>query len=109
MRKLIFLVDGQTLRQDPNCDFSGLAPGSEDYVQAEFRFSPEWHGFNKVAAFYSRLGNEYEPQLLTNGATCIIPVEALAKTIFKVEVLGMKGLTKLRTNRLTIEQRGGKV
>ena len=104
MRILKFIVDGQTIRQDPSCDFSGLVPGTEQYLQAEFRFSSEWDGYVTAAAFYSRLGNEYEPQLLTDCKRCVIPSEALTKTMFKVQVKGKKGNSILRTNRLVVYQ-----
>ena len=59
-----------------------------------------------MVAFYSRLGNEYTPQALNDGKTCTIPMEALRKRIFKVQVLGKNGL---ETNRLEIDQKGGTV
>lgn len=109
MRTLRFIVDGQMIRPDPECDFDNLAPGSEGYLAAEFAFSREWDGLTKVAAFYSRLGQEYKPQPLNDGKSCVIPSEALAKRIFKVQVKGLKRGLKLCTNRLTVEQKGGKV
>lgn len=111
MRTLKFIVDKQIIKQDSSCDFSGLVPGSNGYLKAEFSFSKEWDGCAKVAAFYSRLGNEYEPQMLKNGSTCIIPAEALSKKIFKVQVRGRNGLTNetLITNKLVVNQNGGDV
>lgn len=38
MRTLKFIVDEQIIRQDPNCDFSNLVPGSKGYLQAYFHF-----------------------------------------------------------------------
>lgn len=102
MRTLKFIVEGRTIKPDPECDFSGLTPDS----QAEFTFSKEWESVPKVVAFYSRLGNEYQPQALKDGKTCTIPAEALRKRIFKVQVLGKNGLV---TNRLEIDQKGGAV
>lgn len=104
MRTLRFIVDGQIIRQDPRCDFTGLVPGSEGYLQAEFNFSKEWLNSPKVAAFYSRLGKEYTPQALKDGRTCLIPKEALEKRIFKVQVMGRNGLV---TNKLEVDQKGG--
>lgn len=106
MRTLKFIVEGQTIKPDPKCDFSGLSPGTSGYLKAEFSFSKEWTSTPKVVAFYSRLGNEYPPQALKDGRTCIIPSEALRKRIFKVQVLGKNGLV---TNRLKIDQKGGNV
>lgn len=108
MRTLKFIVDKQIISQNPACDFTGLFPGSEGYLQAEFSFSPEWNGSTKVAAFYSNLGREYPPQLLEDGRTCMIPVEALQKRKFKIQIIGQQGDIKLTTNKLTISQNGGR-
>lgn len=104
MRTLKFIVDGQIIRPDPRCDFSGLVPGSASQVQAVFTFSKEWTSTPKVVALYSRLGNEYPPQALKDGRSCTIPIEALQKRVFKVQVLGQNGLA---TNKLAIDQKGG--
>lgn len=106
MRTLKFIVKGQIIKPDPECDFSGLVPGTSGYIRAEFAFSNEWRSTPKVVAFYSRLGYEYTPQVLKDGKTCTIPVEALRKRIFKLRVLGKNGLV---TNRLAIDQKGGNV
>ena len=102
MRTLRFIVDGQIIKQDPNCDFSDLVPGTEEYLQAEFDFSPEWKGCTKVAGFYSIMGKEYPAQVLENGRTCVIPEEALRRRVFKVQVLGKNGDLKITTNKLAV-------
>lgn len=107
MRTLKFIVDGQVIRQDPNCDFTGLVPGTEGYLQAEFTFSSEWNGYVKVAAFYSMLGKEYTPQVLKDGKTCIIPSEALERRAFKIRIIGKKDGSKFATNKITVFQKGG--
>lgn len=110
MRTLRFIVNDQIIEQDPKCDFSGLIPGTEGYLQAEFVFSPEWNGCVKVAAFYSSFGKEYPPQVLKDGKTCTIPAEALKKQVFKIQVLGeRKGVNykKLITNKVAVSQNGG--
>lgn len=106
MRTLKFIVDGLTVKPDPKCDFSGLIPGTQNYLLAEFSFSKEWKNTAKVVGFYSRLGNEYSPQLLKDGRTCTIPVEALRKRVFKLKVIGQNGLA---TNKLSVKQEGGNV
>lgn len=108
MRTLRFIVNGQIIKPDPNCNFDGLVPGTEDYLQAEFIFSSEWNGFVKVASFYSVMGNEYEPQILKDGKTCMIPAEALKRKTFKIRVVGKKDETKLLTDKVTVNQNGGK-
>lgn len=107
MRVLRFIVDNQIIRKDPNCDFSGLVPGSRGFLRAEFQFSKEWDGCAKVAGFYSPLGREYPPRVLADGKTCIIPPEALEKRFFKVQVVGQKSDLKFKTNKVTISQNGG--
>lgn len=109
MRTLKFIVDGLTIKPNPSCDFSGLVPGTEGYIQAEFSFSPEWNGTVKAVGFFSNMGREYEPQVLKDGKTCMIPAEALEKRIFKVRVIGKGNDFKLVTNKLVVWQNGGNV
>ena len=108
MRTLKFIVDGQIIRQDPNCDFSGLVPGTEGYLRAEFSFTQEWNDCVKVAAFFAMMGAEYDPQVLQEGRFCMIPKEALKLRNFKIQVIG-KGQDKLlKTDKVTVSQNGGK-
>ena len=109
MKTLKFVVDGQVIKQDPSCDFSGLVPGTEQYLRAEFRFSSEWNGYIKVATFWSALGKEYPPQELKDGKTCMIPTEALKKRVFKVQVIGGNNKIKISTNKVKVIQNGGEV
>ena len=109
MRTLRFIVDGMNIAKDPNCDFSGLVPGPEGYLQAEFSFSREWDNYAKAAAFYSPMGREYSPQILSDGRTCVIPAEACKLGSFGVRIFGKNpdGL-RLKTNKTTVCQDGGK-
>jgi hypothetical protein len=102
-------VDNQIVKPDPNCDFENLVPGTEEYIQAEFSFSSEWNGCVKVASFWSTLGKEYPAQALKDGKTCIIPIEALNRRSFKMQLIGKNKKLKLTTNKLTINQNGGGV
>lgn len=108
MRTLRFIVDGESIRQDPECNFRGLFPGKNPSIRAEFLFSSEWENKVKVAAFWSMLDAEYEPQKIEDDMSCIIPAEALARATFKIQVLGKKGNVRLTTNKLAIRQTGGK-
>ena len=107
MRVLKFIVDKQIIKQDPNCDFSNLVPGTEGYLRAEFSFSPEWKGCAKVASFWSAVGDEYPPQVLTDGVSCIIPDEATQRYAFKVGVIGKSATIRLTTNKAIVKQDGG--
>lgn len=108
MRTLCFIVEDQILKRDPDCDFDNLVPGTEGYLQAEFRFSSEWNSSKKVAAFYSTMGREYPPQVLKDGKTCMIPAEACSKQSFAIQVIGKKDGYKILTNKVTVSQTGGK-
>lgn len=109
MRTLKFIVDGQLIKQDPYCDFSGLVPGTEGYLKAEFTFSSEWTGCAKVASFYSVLGDEFPPQVLMDGKSCMIPAKALKNRVFKIKVLGRRNDCIIRTNKVEVNQNGGAV
>lgn len=109
MRILTFIVNGKTIEQDPACDFTGLFPGKNDDISAEFIFSPEWDNMSKVVAFWSVMGNEYPPKLLDEYDACDIPVAALQLPVFKLQVLGKHRGNTLTTDCFTIYQRGGKV
>lgn len=102
MRTLKFIVNGQLIEKDPKCNFEGLVPGSTGYLQAEFSFSNEWKGFAKAASFRSVLGNEYPPQMLKDGKTCIIPEEALKKRWFFIKIHGLKNDEMLVTNKVSV-------
>lgn len=107
MRTLRFIVDDEIIKQDPSCDFTGLFPEKKSDIRAEFVFSPEWKNKVKVAAFWSTLDKEYEPQVIEED-TCNIPVEALDKASFKIQVFGKRHQDFLNTNKLTILQTGGR-
>ena len=107
MRTLKFIVKDQIITQDPKCDFTNLVPGTKDYLKAEFSFSNEWAACKKVVSFWSVMGKEYSPQVLTDGKSCLIPWEALNRRTFKVQVLGEKNGFKIKTNKVAVRQNGG--
>lgn len=106
IRTLRFIVDGNTIKPDPSCDFTGLFPGREDSIKAEFIFSSDWDRTTKVAGFFSIMGREYEPQIIEDGA-CMIPTEAIKYTAFKIRVFGKKGYFNISTNECIVRQSGG--
>lgn len=108
MTTLRFIVNGQNITLDPSCDTTKLVPGTEGYILAEFTFSKEWDNCVKVAAFYSNLGREFEPQILKEGKHCIIPSSALKMSIFKVRVLGQRSDYTICTNKVIVHQKGGR-
>lgn len=105
MRTLKFIVDGQIIKPDPKCDFSGLVPGTTGYLKAEFTFSSEWDNTIKVAAFH-KYGQECTPQILKDGRSCMIPDEALTGRQFTIGVLGKNKKIRLTTNKIDVVQKG---
>lgn len=108
MRTLKFIIEEQIIKPDPNCDFTGLVPGTGGYLQAEFSFSHEWNGCVKAAVFSSALGIEYGTYILVDGKTCMIPSNALKNRVFKVKVIGERDNFRLTTGTITVHQDGGK-
>lgn len=108
MKTLKFIVNDKNITKHPECDFSGLFPGSDKRVKVEFTFSPDWEGHVKVVGFWSQMDYEYPPQELDEDNSCMIPSEALTKATFKMRVFGKKHGFKLKTNPITIYQNGGK-
>lgn len=100
-RVLRFIVQGQAVRLDPACDFSGLVAGSVGYLHAEFQLDSAWNGC-KVAASFWRGGREYAV-LLRSGA-CLIPAEAVTGKLVGVSLTGVRQGYRLTTNRIYIEQ-----
>lgn len=109
MRILKFIVVGQIIKKDPDCDFNNLVPGSEEEVKAEFSFSKDWNNYARAIQFTSVMGKEYTPKLLTDRKSCMIPPEALARRVFKIRVVGKYGDKKLMTNKVEVKQNGGEV
>lgn len=105
MRTLKFLVDKQKLTADPSCDFSGLVPGTSNYLFAEFSFSKEWTGTVKVAEFKKRRGGEPISVPIINGR-CEIPSEILTGSKFFINVIGKNGSYKITTNECFVKQEG---
>ena len=101
MRVLKFIVNGQTLNKDPTCDFKHIVAGSSGYLIAAFKFTGEWQGLRKIAAFYC-FGEEYAAILENN--RCVIPAEALRWKNFEVKVVGVKKDYRIDTERISVKQ-----
>lgn len=107
VRILKFIVDGQEIKNDPNCDFNGLVPGTDGYLLAEFSFSKEWKKAAKVVGFWDGDDIECPPRLLKDGKSCVIPAEALKSKRFKIQIIGKTSDSRLTTQRIEVCQNGG--
>ena len=104
MRTLRFIVEGLSLKKDPQCDFSGIVPGTQGYLRAEFKFNHDWVGCEKMAVF-SRTDVGDIPVRIVNNA-CMIPDEILSRRSFKLQVIGVRPGLRLPTNTLEVKQDG---
>lgn len=104
MRILKFDVKKQRIVKKAGCDFSGLVPGSVNYLSAKFYFSPEWKDCKlKVASFW--VGEQEYAVKLDENNSCIIPSKALTEEKFQVSVIGVDPPFKIGTNKSTVRQR----
>lgn len=106
MRTLSFIVDGQIIKQNPECNFSDIVPGSSGYLIAKFKFSNDWDNTIKAAIFQNG-ENESYPEILKDGSSCIIPSEVLINKQFTISVLGKNEKIKITTNKVKVVQNGG--
>lgn len=101
MRELKFYVNGQRIKKDNTCDFSGIVAGTKGYLEAVFCFGSDWSGMSKVAVF-TRLKEQHPTKIIKN--KCIIPYEALTWRDFSVQVIGEKDGIRICTNQEIVEQ-----
>lgn len=103
MRVLKFMVTGQRIEADPGCNFSGLFPGTEGYLRAEFDFDGDWAGCEKIGVF-SSLGVVCRERLKNNA--CMIPAEAVKMKNFFVSVVGLRPGYRIVTAKMEVKQDG---
>lgn len=103
MRVLKFIVNGQNIECDPECDFSNIASGSRGYLYAQFQFSEEWRGCKILARFHCR-GKEYPVPLLK--PLCRIPDDALIGNRVGVSLVGQHKDYRIPTNKVYFMQGG---
>lgn len=104
MRILKFIVEGQSLKKDPACNFSGIVKGSKGYLQCSFSFSREWAGCKAAASFWS-YDKEIDAAAVVRGV-CQIPDSVTDFRRFGVSLTGVKGEYRITTNKVWIEQEG---
>ena len=106
-RTLEFEVNKQRIRKKKTCDFSGLVPGSVNYLRAKFYFSEEWNSCIKIVTFESEENQGVSvPVKLDENDSCIIP-DVISKTQrFTVFVLG--GTTDYRISTGTTKVKQGR-
>lgn len=104
MRTLKFNVEGQRLKKDPACNFSGIVKGSKGYLQCSFSFSREWAGC-KVAASFWGYDKELDAAAVVHGV-CQIPDSVTDFRRLGISLTGVKDGYCITTNKIWIEQEG---
>lgn len=104
MRTLKFNVDGQLIRKNENCDFTGIVSNTKGYFEVEFSFSKEWKELNKVAVFRTRTTKKYCP-LFDN--KCSVPDEITESITYWVSVCGVGTDVTLTTTEVPVLQKKG--
>lgn len=104
MRTLKFVVEEQSLKKDPACNFSGIVKGSKGYLQCSFSFSREWAGC-KVAASFWNYDKEIDAAAVVHGV-CQIPDGVTDFRRFGVSLAGVKYGYRITTSKIWIEQEG---
>ena len=105
MRTLKFAVNAQRITSDPNCDFSGIVPGTAGYLKSHFSFSAEWSGMVKVAEFRKYTCDSPIPVPIVRGE-CMVPAEVTGGKSWIVKVIGKRGDVILPTCNCKVEQEG---
>ena len=105
MRKLKFKVNGQKLKEESGCDFSGIVPGTSGYLKASFSFSAEWIGMVKVAEFRKYLCDEPVSVPIINGE-CAVPDTVTGGKAWYVKIVGKRGGVIIPTGNCKVEQEG---
>ena len=103
-RELKFIVSGQKIKKDAECDFSNIVAGTRGYLVASFRFTKEWNDMKKIAVF-SALGEGFSAAINSKGK-CYIPDDALVWSTFDVSVIGQDNKRKyVCTDKVSVEQK----
>ena len=105
MRTLKFIVNAQKISPDPNCDFSGIVPGTAGYLKAQFSFSTEWSGLVKVAEFRKYTCDDSVSVPIINGE-CMVPTEVTGGKAWYIKVIGKRRDVIIPTENCKVRQEG---
>ena len=103
-RVLSFVVEGQTIKKDELCDFTGLVSGTKGYYQAKFTFDRTWKDYQKVAVFRTTAVKKYVPII---DGICEIPDEVTKGLLYYVSVVGVMDGVSLPTTEVFVRQKRG--
>lgn len=102
MRRLSFLINGQSLAKDENCYFKGIVAGTENYLECVFTFNDEWSACKAKVVVFTMLDVERTVVIKNNKA--MIPKDVLLYDNFTLFVAGSGNGKKIVTNSVVVEQ-----
>ena len=103
MRTLKFIVSGQRIEKDPNCDFSGIVAGTAGYLSCQFDFDKEWSGTVQVAEFRRYETSDPIPVKIVGGC-CEAPEKVLTGRNWYLRIVGKNKNLKITTNNIRVDQ-----
>lgn len=87
MRTLKFILDGQKLKKDPSCDFTGLICGTMNYVKLSFDVSGDWNKCFIIVSFLDENDHEIDASELKN-FECLVPNTTSSYKKYKIRLIG---------------------
>ena len=105
MRNLDFIISEQNIQKKAGCDFSGISPGTANYLRCRFSFSSEWTGYVKVAEFRKYAFSDPVSVPIYNNE-CYVPGEVTTGSSWKVRIVGKRKNIKITTCDCEVKQEG---
>lgn len=103
MRKLKFIVDGQSLKKKTGCNFAGIVPGTSGYLCTTFEFSEDWNGTVRVAEFRKTLHTAPVSVPIINNE-CMVPSDVTSGDRWYIKVIGKIGNVIIPTETCRVRQ-----
>lgn len=101
MRDLRFKVSGQTIEKETGCNFTGIASGTDNWLNLVFSFDASWAGMAKVVCM--RDSNGAETNRVVNGKVAV-PSSVTDGKFFSIQIYGKRNGQLVSTNKLFIDQ-----
>lgn len=103
MRVLEFNVEGTLLTKERKCNFRDIERGSNKYLRLQFNLDSEWIGKAKVAEVRNVSGVTKLFTVINN--VCDLTDDVTNESLFSVRLYGKNGETKLKTNKVYVNQK----
>ena len=101
MRDLRFKVSGQTIEKETECDFTGIASGTDNWLNLVFSFDAILAGMAKIV--FMRDTNGVETNRVVNGKVAV-PSSVTDGKFFSIQIYGKRNGQLVSTNKLFIDQ-----